>query len=121
MQVIHDLLQVLLGFVLASHIGKADAVGGLDVDLGVGFAHAAEHHGARAAARLIHQLFVHVVAQCHKDDNRQHEAGEEAQQGRGLLHDLAGELGPGVVQALRKVGVTHKASLIHLRVLFIGK
>ena len=67
-QVIHDLLQVFLGFVLTGHIGKADAVGGLDIDLGVGLAHAAEHHGARAAAGLFHQLFVHVVAQCHKDD-----------------------------------------------------
>lgn len=48
-------------------------------------------------------------------------AGEEAQQGRGLLHDLTGELGPGVVQALGEAGVIHKAGLIHLRVLFIGK
>ena len=44
MQVIDDLLQVLLGLVLTGHIGKVDALGGLDVDLGIGFAHAAEHH-----------------------------------------------------------------------------
>ena len=56
-QVIHDLLQVFLGLVFTGHIRKADAVGGLHIDLGVGFAHAAKHHGTRAAAGLFHRFW----------------------------------------------------------------
>ena len=40
MEVVHDLRQVLLGLVLTGHIGEFDAVGGLDIDLGVALAHA---------------------------------------------------------------------------------
>ena len=120
MQIIDDLLQILFGLVLAGHIREADAVGGLDIDLGVGLTHAAEHHRVRAAG-LLHQLPVHNIAQPDEEDDGQHEAGEEAQQGRGLLHDLAGKRSPGVIQALGEAGVVHQAGPVDLGLVFVGK
>ena len=119
-QVVDDLLQVLLGFVLTGHIRKVDALGGLDVDLGIGFAHAAEHHRV-GAAHLFHELFVHKVAQRGEEDDGQHEPEQEAEDGRGLLHDLAGKRSPGVIQALGEAGVVHQAGPVDLGLVFVGK
>ena len=120
MQVVDDLLQVLLGFVLTGHIRKVDALGGLDVDLGIGFSHAAEHHRV-GAAHLFHELFVHKVAQRGEEDDGQHEPEQEAEDGRGLLHDLAGKRSPGVIQALGEAGVVHQAGPVDLGLVFVGK
>ena len=58
-----------------------------------------------------------IVAQCQQQMTMgSTKLGEETQQRRGLLHDLAGELCAGVVQALGKVGVVHQAGLVDLRV-----
>ena len=119
-QIIDDLLQILFGLVLAGHIREADAVGGLDIDLGGGLAHAAEHHRVRAAG-LLHQLPVHNIAQPDEEDDGQHEAQQKAHQRRGLLDDLAGKLCACVVKALGQVGVVHEARLVDLRFVFIGK
>ena len=81
-------------------------MGGLDVDLGVGLAHAAEHHRVRAAG-LFHELFVHEIAQPDEEDDGQHKAQQKAHQRRSLLDDLAGKLGPRVVEALGQVRVVH--------------
>ena len=121
MQVIHDLLQVFLGFILTGNIRKADAVGGLHIDLGVGFAHAAEHHGPRTAAGLFHQLFVHLVADEAEQQDGQQEPDQEIEHRRPLLHDLAGKLCSGIIQALGKLRVVHQAGLVDLLFLFIGK
>ena len=91
MEVVDHLLKVLLRLVLARDIGKADALRGLDVDLGVGFAHA-EHHGACAAAGIAHHLFIHVLAEADEDDYRQHPSQQEAEKRRGLLNYLLREL-----------------------------
>ena len=120
-QIIHDLLQVFLGFILTGHIRKADAVGGLHIDLGVGLAHAAEHHGPRAAAGLFHQLFVHLVADETEQQDGQHKPDQEIEHRRPLLHDLAGKLCSGIIQALGKLRVIHQASLVDLLFLLIGK
>ena len=121
MQIIDDLLQVLLGFVLTGHIRKADAVGGLHIHLCVGFARAAKHHGARAAACLFHQLFVHLVADEAEQQDGQHEPQQKAEHRRTLLHDLAGELCTCVVQALGQAGIVHQAGLVDLLVVLIRK
>ena len=120
-QVIHDLLQVFLSFILTGNIRKADAVGGLHIDLGIGFAHAAEHHGPRAAAGLFHQLFVHLVADEAEQQDGQQEPDQEIEHRRPLLHDLAGKLCSGIIQALGKLRVVHQAGLVDLLFLFIGK
>ena len=120
-QVIHDLLQVFLSFILTGNIRKADAVGGLHIDLGVGLAHAAEHHGPRAAAGLFHQLFVHLVADEAEQQDGQQEPDQEIEHRRPLLHDLAGKLCSGIIQALGKLRVVHQAGLVDLLFLFIGK
>ena len=120
-QVIHDLLQVFLSFILTGNIRKADAVGGLHIDLGVGLAHAAEHHSPRAAAGLFHQLFVHLVADEAEQQDGQQEPDQEIEYRRPLLHDLAGKLCSGIIQALGKLRVVHQAGLVDLLFLFIGK
>ena len=120
-QIIDDLLQVLLGFVLTGHIRKADAVGGLHIHLCVGFARAAKHHGARAAACLFHQLFVHLVADEAEQQDGQHEPQQKAEHRRTLLHDLAGKLRTRIVQALGQAGIVHQAGLVDLLVVLIRK
>ena len=77
MKEIYNFRQKLLGFILTGNIRKADAVGGLHIDLGIGFAHAAEHHGPRAAAGLFHQLFVHLVADEAEQQDGQQEPDQE--------------------------------------------
>ena len=114
-QVVHDLGKVLLGLVLAGHVGELDAVGGLHVDLGVALAHV-EHHGVCAACGL-GQLAGQQLAQQHEDQNRSDPAHKEAQQRRHLLDDLAGELRAGGVQPLGAVGIVHQAGLVDLALL----
>ena len=121
MEVVDDLLQVLLGLVLSGHICKADAVGGLHIDLGVGLACAAKHHGTRAAACLFHELFVHLVADEAEQQDGQGKPDQKAQHRRALLHDLTGELGPGVVKTLGQARVVHQAGLVDLLFFFIGE
>ena len=67
MEVLHDFLQVVLGLVLSSHIGEFDALGGLDIDLGVGFS---KHHGI-GPAHLIHHLSGQELADGNEDGQRQ--------------------------------------------------
>ena len=119
-EIVDDLLQVLLGLVLTGHIREVDALGGLDVDLGVGSAHAAKHHGV-GAAHLIHELFVHIVAQRGEQDDGQHEPDQKAEDRRPLFHDLAGKLGPGGVKPLGQARVIHQAGLVDLGVVLIGE
>ena len=121
MEVVDDLLQVLLGLVLSGHICKADAMGGLHIDLGVGFAHAAKHHGTGAAACLFHELFVHLVADEAEQQDGQGKPDQKAQHRRALLHDLAGELGSGIVKTLGQARVIHETGLVHLLFFFIGE
>ena len=120
-EVVDDLLQVLLGLVLSGHICKADAVGGLHIDLGVGFACAAKHHGSGAAACLFHELFVHLVADKAEQQDGQGKPDQKAQHRGALLHDLAGELGPGIVKPLGQARVVHQAGLVDLLFFFIGE
>ena len=62
MQVVDNFFQVFLCFVLAGHVGELDAVRRFHIHLGVALAHA-EHHGAGAAAHLVHHLLGQPVAQ----------------------------------------------------------
>ena len=121
MQIIDDLLQVLLGFVLTGNVRKTDAVGGLHIHLCIGFARAAEHHGTRTAACLFHQLFVHLVADETEQQDGQHEPQQKAEHRRTLLHDLAGELRVRIVQTLGQAGIVHQAGLVDLLVVLIRK
>ena len=121
MEVVDDLLQVLLGLVLSGHICKADAMGGLHIDLGVGLACAAKHHGTGAAACLFHELFVHLVADEAEQQDGQGKPDQKAQHRGALLHDLAGEGGTSVIQALGQTGVIHETGLVHLLLVLIGK
>ena len=121
MEVVDDLLQVLLGLVLSGHICKADAMGGLHIDLGVGLACAAKHHGTGAAACLFHELFVHLVADEAEQQDGQGKPDQKAQHRGALLHDLAGEGGTSVIQALGQAGVIHETGLVDLLFFFIGE
>ncbi len=105
MQVIDDLLQILLGLILPGHIGKANALGGLDIDLGTGPS-GTEHQGVLAPG-LLHELFAHVLADAEKNQQRKNDGQEEGQQRRGGLLHLLGEGGPGVIEALGQGGVVH--------------
>ena len=96
-------------------------MGGLYIHLCVGFARAAKHHGARAAACFFHQLFVHLVADEAEQQDGQHEPQQKAEHRRTLLHDLAGELRTGIVQALGQAGIVHQSGLVDLLVVLICK
>ena len=112
MQIVHDLGEVFLCLVLARHVVKFDAVGGL----GVALAHV-EHHGGAAAARFVHQLLCHELPEDHKDRNRQDPGEQEGKQGRHLLHDLARKLRARRIQAFGSAGVVHQPGLIDRAVL----
>ena len=121
MQVVDDLLQIVLGLILARHIGKADAaVGGGDIDLGVAVAQP-EHHGIGPAAHLFAHLLIEELAEGDKNHDRQNPCQEKAHQRGGLLHDLAGELGAGGVQTLGEAGVVHHTGFVDGLAVLIGK
>lgn len=91
----------------------------LDVNLGVALAHA-EHHGV-FAARLIHELFAHVLAETDKDNQRQNKGQQETENwGSGLL-DFLLELCAGIVQTLYQLRVIHFTGLVCGLVGFVGK
>ena len=120
-EVIDHLLQILLGLVLTGHVGKADAaVRGLDVDLGVGLAHA-EHHGACAAAGLVRQLLGHELADADEQKDRQHPRQQDIQERGHLLHDLAGELRAGGVEPVHQLRVVQHAGLVDLAAVLVGE
>ena len=76
------------------------------------------HRGRRLP---FHELFVHLVADEAEQQDGQGKPDQKAQHRRALLHDLAGELGPGVIQALGQAGVVHQAGLVDLLFFFIGE
>ena len=119
MEIVHDLLQVLLGLILAGHVGEVDALGGLHIDLGVGFS-CAEHHGPGASGP-VRQLLGHQLADGDEDDDGQDPRQHKAQQRRCLLHDVPGELRPGVVQPLGQVRVVHGPGFIDLAAVLVGE
>ena len=87
MQIVDDLGEVLLRLVLAGDVVELDALGGLDIDLGVGLAHV-EHHRV-AAAHLLHHAAREELADEDKHEQR-HDPGEDAREHGGLLDLLAG-------------------------------
>ena len=119
MEIVDDLLQVLLGLILAGHVGKADALGGLDIDLGIGLP-CAEHHGPGASGP-VRQLLGHQLADGDEQDDGQHPRQHDAQQGGGLLHNVPGKLRPGIVQPLGQVRIVHGAGLIDLAAVLVGE
>ena len=119
MEIVHDLLQVLLGLILAGHVGKVDALGGLHIDLGIGLP-GAEHHGAGASGP-VRQLLGHQLADGDEHDDGQDPRQHKAQQRRGLLYNVPGELRSGVIQPLGQVRVVHGAGLIDLAAVLVGE
>ena len=110
MQVVDDLGKVLLGLVLARNVVKLDALGGLDIDLGVGLAHV-EHHGVASAAHLLHHLARENLPQTDEDDNGQHPA-QDADEQRRLLNLLTRGGNTSIQQALHKTVVRHHRRLV---------
>ena len=116
-QVIHDLLQIVFGFVHALHVGEVDAVRGLDVDLGVALTHV-EDHGTGATG-LVHQALGQELSQHQEDEDRQDPGEDEARQRRRLLDDLAREFRTGFVQTLRQPRVVHDAGAVEQRTVLV--
>ena len=119
MEIVHDLGKALFCLILAGDIAKADALRGLDVDLGVALSHTEGHDVL--AAHLIHQLFSHELAEEEKDDQRQNERQEIAQDRRHGLLDVLCELRAAVIEALREHRVVHHAGHIDRAVVFVGE
>ena len=109
MEVVDHLLQILLGLILSGHIVKLDALGGLDVDLGVGLAHI-EHHGV-SAAHFLHETAGQHLPQSNEDDQRQHPTKNTHQQ-RGLLDLRAAGGDAGLQQPGDQIVVRHHGGLI---------
>ena len=117
MKIVHNLLQAFFGLILAGHIRKFDALGGLDIHLGVGFSKA---HRVGASSPL-HQFFIHIVSQQGEQDNGQHPADKEAEHGVCPLQDLSRVLGSRILEHLGKVRIGDHARLIDGGALFVGK
>ena len=120
MQVVHDLRQVFLGLVLTGHVGKFNAVGGFDVNLGVAFAHV-EHHGVGAAVGPLRQLFGHQLADADEDHQGQNPVQQDGQQGGRLFNDFAGEYRPGLVEPLGPSRIVHQAGFEDFGALLVGE
>ena len=91
---VHHLHQGLLGLVLAGHVGKGDAGGGLlHVDLGVGLAegHGIAHAPGQAAIFFIIQR-ESSSPQEDKDKDGQNPAHQDREDGVGLGGDFSGKL-----------------------------
>ena len=120
MQIVHDLLQVFFGFVLASNIAEMDALRRLYIDLGVGFSGGTEHHGVFAAC-LFHQFFAHILADADKNEQRQYCRGQKADDGGSGFLYLFRKGCTCIVQPLGQGRVIHRARLINSGVVLIGK
>ena len=118
MEVVDHLLQVLLGLVLAGHVVKLDALGGLDVDLGAGLAHV-EHHGV-SAAHFLHHAAGDDLPDADEQEQRQH-PGQDIQQHRALLDLLAGGGHVRVQQTLHQTVVGDDGGLVDGRLLLVRK
>ena len=119
MEIVHDLGKAFLRLVLPGDIVKADAVRGLDVDLGIALSHAEGHD--ILAAHLIHELFPHELAENNKDDQRQNERQKIAQHRRHGLLNILGKFRAGIVQALRERRIVHNAGHVDRIVVLVGK
>ena len=119
MEVVDHFLQVLLGLVLTGHVVKLDALGGLDVDLGVGLAHV-EHQGVASAAHFLHHAAGDDLADADEQDQRQHPAQNIHQQGA-LLDLLAGGGDARVQQALHQPVVGDDGGLVDGLFILAGK
>ena len=117
MEVLHDLLEIVLGLVLSGHVGEFDALGGLDIDLGVGLA---EGHGV-GAAHVLHHAPGEILPQGNKDDDGQDPGQQKAEDGIRLLDDLAGELRAGVLQHLFQVRIRDHAGGVDGGLILVGK
>ena len=116
-EVVDHLLEALLGLILSGHVGELDALGGFDIDLGVGFA---EHQGV-GSAHLVHHPLGDILPQRHKDHDGQNPVEQRAQQRVGLLDDLAGKLGARVLEGLHQVGIGYHAGLVDGGLIRVGE
>ena len=118
---VHDLLQGLLGLVLAGDVREGDAGFGLGIELGAGFA---EAHGGHpvAAGHLLYHRAVEPRADAENEHHGQYPRQEEAQQ-RGILRGYLVGVGDVVrrfLQTVDKVQVRENAGLIdHLIAVFV--
>ena len=119
MEVIHNLLQTLLRLVHAFHVGKFDAVGGLNVDPGVGLA-AVEHHGIGAAGS-VHELFGHKLPQRGKKHDGQNPVQQDGDQRRGFLDNLPAECRAGVIKPGYQLRIIHEAGFVYLGSVLVGE
>ena len=113
-KIIDNFTQQFFSFFLAGYIRKADAVGGLYIDAGVGLA---EGHGIPApegvAAHPLHQRIHEQTAQQDKNHQGQYPAYDKLNDRIGLFLDLGGEIGDaGLLQAVDQVGIVHLARFI---------
>ena len=118
MQVVDDLGEILLGLVLARDVIKLDALGRLDINLGVGLAHV-EHHGV-SAAHFLHHLAREDLSQPDEDEDRQHPA-EDADEQRRLLNLFARGGNACVKQTLDQTVVRHHCGLVDGLFIAVGK
>ena len=117
-EIFHDLGQVFLGLILAGHVAEMDALGGIDIDLGIGLAHA-EHHAV--APSLAHELLAHKLSQADEDHHGQDPREQYGCERRHFLHDLLGECRAGFVQPVDQTGVKHHTGLIDGGLILVGE
>ena len=101
---VHNLHQVLLCLLLASHVGELDACLTGDVDLGAALA---ELHGIAhgSGTHLIHQIPAHELTDDNKDNNRENKGQQKAEDGIHLLGFDLSELTPGVIEPVYQIWV----------------
>ena len=73
MQIIHNLRQILLRFILTCHVRELDSLRRLYVYFGIRLAHT-EHHRVPAATGFVHQTLIHKLADYHENGDRHNPA-----------------------------------------------
>ena len=120
MEVIHNFRQTFLGLVHALHIGKADAIGGFDIDLGIGFAHI-EGHGIGTTC-FVHHFLGHELSKGYKNHTGQNPGQQKTKQRRSLLHDFCTKVGnTGSIQPFCQIGIFQNTGLINLGFFLVCK
>ena len=119
-QILHDLHEILLGFLFARDIGKADAFCRFYIDLGIALAHA-EHHRGGSASRAVHQPLIEIISDSAENRDRQNPVNEEGRHRRRLGNDIASEFRSRLIQSLYQTVIRHVACTVGLAILVCKK
>ena len=119
MQIIYDLGQIFLGFILTGHIIKTDTLCRWHIHFGIAVA-AAKHQGIFTTG-LTYQLVPHVLSQCGKNQNRQDKGQKYTQKRRHCFLNIFLKTCTAIIQSLSQCRIVHDTRFVNILLFFIGK